>query len=168
MRKPKSKGFILGAMYKTHCKCKPMSMQYAGNGRFHCDGKVFYANILKRSIFETAIFSDPDLDAIFSETDIMQTQENATFRVRFNRTLADCSTDGEKQGLVTEYITEHTGGAVSHSSLIRVFGKEITTVCNDMVANGMLERFRKKNIGGGSNAYYALPGNKAKGRDVEA
>jgi hypothetical protein len=166
MTPKKSKGFIVGAMYKTHCKNKPMSMQYVGNGRFHCDGKVFYANILKRSIFETAIFSNPDLDAIFSETDVMQTQENATFRIRFNRTLADCSTDGEKQELVTEYIAEHTGGAVSHSSLIRVFGKEITTVCNDMVANGTLGKYRKKNISGGNNAYYALPDSKAKGMEA--
>jgi hypothetical protein len=165
MTQKKSKGFIVGAMYKTHCKGKPMSMQYAGNGRFHCDGKVYYADILKRGVFdETAII--PDCDAIFSETDITQAQESATFRVRPGRTLADCSTDGEKQELVTEYIAEHTGGAVSHSSLIRVFGKEITTVCNDMVANGTLGKYRKKNIGGGNNAYYALPDSKKQGMEA--
>ncbi len=167
MTKQKSKGFILGALYKARRKGKPLRLQYAGNGRFHCDGKVFYADILRRGIFETAIFSDPDFDAIFSETDITQAQENATFRVRPGRTLADCNTDGERQDLVTEYIAEHTSGAVSHPSLIRVFGKEVTTVCNGMTANGTLEKFRKKNIGGGANTYYKLSETERKRRMVQ-
>jgi hypothetical protein len=37
-----------------------------------------------------------------------------------------------------------------------------------MVANGTLGKYRKKNIGGGNNAYYALPESKAKGMEVEA
>lgn len=154
MTKQKNKGFILGALYKTHHNGKPLRLQYAGNGRFHCDGKVFYADILRRGVFETAII--PDCDAIFSETDAAQTQESATFRVRPGRTLADCSTDGERQDLVTGYIAEHTSGAVSHSNLIHAFGKEITAICNDMVASGTLEKFRKKNTSGGANAYYKL------------
>lgn len=151
--------FHAGAVYLVGRTCGgPAKVRYDGQALFTdlTSGRSFVTDIRKLGDQQCAIH--PDFDAIFSkDSRIRLTAPKERITVAGYR-LHDCTTDAERHALITEYISGHTSGAASHSSLIRVFGKAVTDVANGMAASGLLCRFRKATTHGRKNTYFALPG----------
>ena len=151
--------FHAGAVYFVGRTCGgPAKVRYDGLGVFTdlASGRAFVADIRKLGDQQCAIH--PDFDAIFSKDSrirVIAPKERITV---VGYSFHDCTTDAERHALITEYISGHTSGAASHSSLIRVFGKTVTDVANGMAASGLLCRFRKATTHGRKNTYFALPG----------
>lgn len=136
----------------------PTKVRYDGHGMFTdlTSGRVFVADIRRLGDQQCAIH--PDFDAIFSKDSrirVIAPKERITVA---GYRLHDCTTDAERHARIIEYISGHTSGAASHSSLIRVFGKAVTDVVNGMAASGLLCRFRKATVHGRANTYFAIPG----------
>lgn len=151
--------FHAGAVYFVGRTCGgPAKVRYDGHGMFTdlASGRAFAADIRKLGDQQCAIH--PDFDAIFSKDSrvrVIASKERVTV---IGYSFRDCTTDAERHALVIEYISGHTSGAASHSSLIRVFGTEVTDVVNGMAAGGLLCRFRKVTAHGRANTYFAIPG----------
>jgi hypothetical protein len=119
-------------------------------------GREFVADI--RTLGDQQCAIHPDFDAIFSKDNRVRTTAAKERIAVVGYSLSGCTTDAERYALVTEYISGHTSGAASHSSLIRVFGKAVTDVVNGMAASGLLCRFRKATTDGHANTHFAIPG----------
>lgn len=150
--------FHEAAMYFVGRACGgPTKVRYDGQGMFTdlTSGRVFVADIRKLGDQQCAIH--PDFDAIFSKDSRIRVIEPKERITVAGYSLHDCTTDAERQALITEYIADRDG-CVSHASLIRVFGKAVTDVVNGMAASGLLRRFRKATTHGRANTYFAIPG----------
>lgn len=136
----------------------PAKVRYDGQGVFTdlVSGRAFAADIRKLGDQQCAIH--PDFDAIFSKDSRVRAIASKERVTVIGYSFRDCTTDAERHALVIEYISGHTSGAASHSSLIRVFGKAVTDVVNGMAASGLLCRFRKATTQGRANTYFAIPG----------